>query len=66
MIITNCIDSCDHFLKFNESPEKLAEAGYCKKVNRKYIFDPIKEKNVEGLYPEVQKLYTEEFNEINI
>ena len=55
MIITNCIDSCDHFLKFNESPEKLAEAGYCKKVNRKYIFDPIKLKNVEGLYPEVQK-----------
>ena len=46
----------------NESPEKLAEAGYCKKVNRKYIFDPIKVKNVEGLYPEVQKLYTEEFN----
>ena len=62
MIITNCIDYCDHFLKFNESPEKLAEVGYCKKVNRKYIFDPIKVKNVEGLYPEVQKLYTEEFN----
>ena len=40
----NTNDSWDHFWKFNESPEKLAEAGYCKKVNRKYIFDPIKVK----------------------
>ena len=49
----------------NESPEKSAEAGYCKKVNRKYIFDPIKVENVEGLYPEIQKLYNEEFKNEN-
>ena len=44
----------------NESPEKVPESGYCMKVNRKYIFEPIKVENVEGLYPEVQKLYKTE------
>jgi hypothetical protein len=44
----------------NESPEKVPESGYCKKVNRKYVFEPIKVENVEGLYPEVQKLYNTE------
>ena len=50
----------------NESPEKVPESGYCKKVKRKYVFEPIRVENVEGLYPEVQKLYKTEIRKESV
>ena len=42
-----------------ENPKRIPEASFCKKVNRKYVFDPVQVQNVDGIYPEIQKLYTE-------
>ena len=43
----------------NENPKRIPEASFCQKVNRKYVFDPVEVQNVDGIYPEIQKLYTE-------
>jgi hypothetical protein len=42
-----------------ENPKRVPEASFCKKVNKKYVFDPVEVQNVDGVYPEIQKLYTE-------